>query len=65
MTTLTPAPDAVVQLVRCGCTKSKCSSNNAAVVKPILTARTCVAVLMLMTCENKLEGMNMTTIQRT
>ena len=27
MTTLTPAPDAVVQLVRCGCTKSKCSSN--------------------------------------
>ena len=27
MTTLTPAPDAVIQLVRCGCPKSKCSSN--------------------------------------
>ena len=56
MTTLTPAPDAVVQLVRCGCTKSKCSSNRCSCRKANLNCTDlCSYSDVDDMCENKLE----------
>ena len=46
ITTLPPAPEAVIQLVKCGCAKERCSTD-ANVVKQISTALTCATAAIV------------------
>ena len=45
MTTLSPAPEAVIELVKCGCSKERYSTNRCQCRRAGYCARTCVAVL--------------------
>ena len=50
MTTLSPAAEALIQLVKCRCTKERYSTNHCQCCKvgPLLYARTFAAVMMMM-----------------
>ena len=63
MKTLPPAPEAVIELVKCGYSKERCSTNRCQCRRAGLLARTCVAVLTTVNARTSMTTTNISMMR--